>query len=34
MSEIFGDEAEELRNRGGDGGEYGATTDVRDGGMV
>ncbi|MBE5854991.1 MAG: adenylosuccinate synthase [Lachnospiraceae bacterium] len=25
-SEIFGDEAEELRNRGGDGGEYGATT--------
>ena len=26
VSEIFGDEAEELRNRGGDGGEYGATT--------
>ena len=26
ISEIFGDEAEELRNRGGDGGEYGATT--------
>ena len=26
MSEIFGDEAEELRRRGGDGGEYGATT--------
>ena len=25
-SEIFGDEAEELRRRGGDGGEYGATT--------
>lgn len=26
VSEIFGAEAEELRNRGGDGGEYGATT--------
>ena len=26
VSEIFGDEAEELRHRGGDGGEYGATT--------
>ena len=26
VSEIFGDEAEELRNRGGDGCEYGATT--------
>ncbi|MBR3539770.1 MAG: adenylosuccinate synthase, partial [Eubacterium sp.] len=26
VSEIFGSEAEELRNRGGDGGEYGATT--------
>ena len=26
VSEIFGYEAEELRNRGGDGGEYGATT--------
>ena len=26
VSEIFGDEAEELRNRGGDGGEYAATT--------
>lgn len=26
ISEIFGDEAEELRKRGGDGGEYGATT--------
>ena len=26
VSEIFGDEAEELRNRGGDGVEYGATT--------
>ena len=26
VSEIFGDEAEELRTRGGDGGEYGATT--------
>ena len=26
VSEIFGDEANELRNRGGDGGEYGATT--------
>ncbi len=25
-SELFGDEAEELRRRGGDGGEYGATT--------
>jgi len=25
-SEIFGDEADELRKRGGDGGEYGATT--------
>ncbi len=25
-SEIFGDEADELRRRGGDGGEYGATT--------
>ena len=25
VSEIFGDEAEELRHRGGDGGEYGAT---------
>ena len=26
VSEIFGDEAETLRNHGGDGGEYGATT--------
>ncbi|MCD8045089.1 MAG: adenylosuccinate synthase [Clostridiales bacterium] len=26
VSEIFGDEADELRQRGGDGGEYGATT--------
>ena len=26
VSEIFGDEAEKLRKRGGDGGEYGATT--------
>lgn len=26
VSEIFGDEADELRKRGGDGGEYGATT--------
>ena len=26
VSEIFGDEASELRNRGGDAGEYGATT--------
>ena len=26
VSEIFGEEAEELRTRGGDGGEYGATT--------
>ena len=26
VSELFGDEAEELRHRGGDGGEYGATT--------
>lgn len=26
VSEIFGDEAHELRSRGGDGGEYGATT--------
>ncbi len=26
VSEIFGNEAEELRRRGGDGGEYGATT--------
>lgn len=26
VSEIFGEEAEELRSRGGDGGEYGATT--------
>lgn len=26
VSEIFGAQAEELRNRGGDGGEYGATT--------
>lgn len=26
VSELFGDEAKELRNRGGDGGEYGATT--------
>ena len=26
VSEIFGDEANELRTRGGDGGEYGATT--------
>ncbi|MPM82749.1 Adenylosuccinate synthetase [bioreactor metagenome] len=26
VSEIFGDEANELRNRGGDNGEYGATT--------
>ena len=26
VSEIFGDEADELRSRGGDGGEFGATT--------
>ena len=26
VSEVFGDEADELRRRGGDGGEYGATT--------
>lgn len=26
VSELFGDEAEEMRRRGGDGGEYGATT--------
>jgi adenylosuccinate synthase len=26
VSELFGDEAKELRDRGGDGGEYGATT--------
>ncbi|MGI6212125.1 MAG: adenylosuccinate synthase [Anaerovoracaceae bacterium] len=26
VTELFGDEAEELRRRGGDGGEYGATT--------
>ncbi len=26
VSELFGDQAEELRHRGGDGGEYGATT--------
>ena len=26
VSELFGDEAQELRQRGGDGGEYGATT--------
>lgn len=26
ISEIFGEEADELRNRGGDGGEFGATT--------
>ena len=26
VSEIFGDEADEMRHRGGDGGEYGATT--------
>lgn len=26
VSEVFGDQAEELRRRGGDGGEYGATT--------
>ena len=26
VTELFGDEAEELRKRGGDGGEYGATT--------
>ncbi len=26
VSELFGEEADELRNRGGDGGEYGATT--------
>lgn len=26
VSEIFGEEADELRNRGGDGGEFGATT--------
>ena len=26
VSELFGEEAEELRRRGGDGGEYGATT--------
>ena len=27
VSEIFGDEADELRHRGGDGGEFGATTE-------
>ena len=26
VSEIFGEEADELRRRGGDGGEFGATT--------
>ena len=26
VSEIFGEEADELRKRGGDGGEFGATT--------
>ena len=30
VSEIFGDEADELRRRGGDGGEFGATTAGRD----
>ena len=30
VSEIFGDEADELRRRGGDGGEFGARPDVRD----
>ena len=29
VSEIFGDEADELRRRGGDGGEFGATTGRR-----
>ena len=28
VSEIFGDEADELRRRGGDGGEFGATTGI------
>ena len=28
VSEIFGEEADELRKRGGDGGEFGATTGV------
>ena len=28
VSEIFGEEADELRRRGGDGGEYGATTET------
>ncbi len=28
VSEIFGDEADELRRRGGDGGEFGATTEA------
>ena len=31
VSEIFGDEADELRKRGGDGGEFGATTGGEDG---
>ena len=30
VSELFGEEADELRRRGGDGGEFGATTGVRD----
>lgn len=30
VSEIFGEEADELRRRGGDGGEFGATTGRRD----
>ena len=30
VSEIFGEEADELRRRGGDGGEFGAKQDVRD----
>ena len=34
VSEIFGDEADELRRRGGDGGEYGATTGRPSPGMV
>ena len=29
VSEIFGEEADELRRRGGDGGEFGATTGRR-----
>ena len=30
VSEIFGEEADELRRRGGDAGEFGATTDARE----